>query len=100
MVQISQLILGETGCVSYIIYCKKEAVIVDSFQGFEMIVEKELKKLHNPQIKYVIDTHTHADRRLASPIFRTSPSFVPIVFPLYFVLLLFTIPGVPYFSEK
>jgi hydroxyacylglutathione hydrolase len=69
MVQISQLILGETGCVSYIIYCKKEAVIVDSFQGFEMIVEKELKKLHNPQIKYVIDTHTHADRRSASPYF-------------------------------
>ena len=71
MVQISQLILGETGCVSYIIYCKKEkeAVIVDSFQGFETIVEKELKKLHNPQIKYVIDTHTHADRKSASLYF-------------------------------
>ena len=37
MAQISQLILGETGCVSYIISCtkEKEAAIIDAFQGFE-----------------------------------------------------------------
>ena len=69
MVQISQLILGETGCVSYIISSKKEAIIVDSFQGFESNIEKELERLQNPKIKYVIDTHTHADRRSASIYF-------------------------------
>ena len=69
MAQISQLILGETGCVSYIISSKKEAIIVDSFQGFESNIEKELERLQNPQIKYVIDTHTHADRRSASIYF-------------------------------
>jgi len=71
MAQISQLILGETGCVSYIISCQKEkeAAIIDSFQGFESKIEKELKKLQNPQIKYVIDTHTHADRKSASLYF-------------------------------
>ena len=71
MAQISQLILGETGCVSYIISCKKEkeAAIIDAFQGFESNIEKELEKLHFPRIKYVIDTHTHADRRSSSLYF-------------------------------
>ena len=71
MVIISQLILAETGCVSYLIYCKKkhEAAIVDSFQGFEKNVEDGIKKLNNPKIKYVIDTHTHADRLSASSYF-------------------------------
>ena len=37
MSNISQLILGETGCVSYIIHSteKKEIAIIDSFDGFE-----------------------------------------------------------------
>ena len=71
MVDISQLVLGETGCVSYIVHCKKknEAAIVDAFQGFEDKVEEELEKRHSPTIKYVIDTHTHADRRSASKYF-------------------------------
>ena len=69
MAQISQLILGKTGCVSYIISSKKEAIIVDSFQGFENNIEKELERLQNPKIKYVIDTHTHADRISASIYF-------------------------------
>lgn len=68
---INQLILADTGCVSYIIYCKKkhEAAIVDSFKNFEQDIEREIKKLSNPNIKYVIDTHTHADRVSASPYF-------------------------------
>jgi len=69
MVTISQLILGETGCVSYIVESNKEAAIVDSFQGFEETIEEELEKLQNPKIKYIIDTHNHADRRSASPYF-------------------------------
>ena len=69
MAQISQLILGETGCVSYIISSKKEAIVIDSFQGFESDIEKELERLQNPQIKYVMDTHTHADRKSASSYF-------------------------------
>ena len=71
MVDISQLVLGETGCVSYIVHCKKknEAAIIDAFQGFEDKVEEELEKRHSPTIKYVIDTHTHADRRSASKYF-------------------------------
>ena len=69
MTQISQLILGETGCVSYIISSKKEAIVIDSFQGFESDIEKELERLQNPQIKYVMDTHTHADRKSASSYF-------------------------------
>ena len=71
MVHLSQLILGETGCVSYIVCCKKdkEAVIIDAFQGFEKKVEKELERLGNPSIKYVMDTHTHADRRSSSSFF-------------------------------
>ena len=71
MVHLSQLILGETGCVSYVIFCKKrkEVAIVDPFQGFEDLVEKELDGLESPHVKYVIDTHTHADRRSSSSFF-------------------------------
>ena len=46
---ISQLILADTGCVSYLIYCKKtnEVAIVDSFQGFEKDIEDAIKELKN-----------------------------------------------------
>ena len=59
MSNISQLILGETGCVSYVIYCnkKKECAIVDSFEGFEEDILEEIKRLRYPSVKYVIDTH-------------------------------------------
>ena len=68
---ISQLILGESGCVSYIIYCneKKECGIVDSFEGYEEDILEEIKRLGYPTVKYVIDTHTHADRISASSYF-------------------------------
>ena len=71
MVHLSQLILGDTGCVSYVILCRKNkvAVIVDPFQGFEERVEEELNALGNPHVKYVMDTHTHADRRSSSSFF-------------------------------
>ena len=69
MAKISQLILGETGCVSYIVSCTKEAAIIDAFQGFENDIEKELERLQHPKIKHVIDTHTHADRRSSSLYF-------------------------------
>ena len=71
MVHISQLILGSTGCVSYIVLCKKrrECAIVDSFEGFEEDIHEELKRLEFPIVKYVIDTHTHADRKSASGYF-------------------------------
>ena len=42
---------------------------MDPFQGFEDLVEKELDGLGSPHVKYVIDTHTHADRRSSSPFF-------------------------------
>ena len=68
---ISQLILADTGCVSYLVYCKKtnEVAIIDSFQGFEKEIEDAIKELKNPKVKYVIDTHTHADRLSASSYF-------------------------------
>ena len=71
MSTISQLILADTGCVSYLIYCKKEneIAIIDSFQGFEKDIEDAIKELDNPKVKYVIDTHTHADRLSASSYF-------------------------------
>ena len=71
MSNISQLILGETGCVSYIIHCneKREIAIVDSFEEFEEDILEEIKRLGYPSVKYVLDTHTHADRRSASSYF-------------------------------
>ena len=50
MVHISQLILGETGCVSYIVLCrdKRECAIIDSFEGFEEDIHEELKALEFP----------------------------------------------------
>ena len=63
MVHLSQLILGDTGCVSYIVLCKKNkvAAIVDPFQSFEERVEEELNVLGNPHVKFVMDTHTQTD---------------------------------------
>ena len=71
MVHISQLLLGDTGCVSYILYCKekRECAIVDSFEGYEEDIHEEIKRLGFPTVKYVIDTHTHADRKSASGYF-------------------------------
>ena len=71
MVTISQLVLGKTGCVSYIIHCQKknEAAIVDAFLDFEDTVEKKIEEMKSPSIKYVMDTHTHADRRSSSKYF-------------------------------
>ena len=56
MVHISQLILGDTGCVSYVLLCKKkrECAIIDSFEGFEEDIHEELKRLGFPIVKYVI----------------------------------------------
>ena len=71
MATLNQLILGETGCVSYIIFCstKRECAIVDSFDGFEEDILEEIRRLGYPSVKYVIDTHTHADRKSASVYF-------------------------------
>ncbi len=71
MAYISQLILGDTGCVSYIIYCKekRECAIVDSFEDYEEDIHEEIKRLSFPTVKYVIETHTHADRNSASNYF-------------------------------
>lgn len=71
MVHISQLILGETGCVSYVLLCKNknECAIVDPFEEFEEDILEEIKDLGFPTVKYVIDTHTHADRNSASTYF-------------------------------
>ena len=71
MVSISQLILGNTGCVSYIVNCekKRECAIVDPFENFEEDIHEELKRLGFPVVKFVIDTHTHADRKSASGYF-------------------------------
>ncbi len=71
MSTLNQLILGETGCVSYIIYCsnKRECAIVDSFDGFEEDILEEIRRLGYPSVKYIIDTHTHADRKSASVYF-------------------------------
>ena len=71
MVHISQLILGDTGCVSYIVFCKekRECAIVDSFEEYEEDIHEEIKRLGFPTVRYIIDTHTHADRNSASSYF-------------------------------
>ena len=71
MVHISQVILGETGCVSYMVFCKvkRECAIIDSFEDYEEDIHEEIKRLGFPIVKYVIDTHTHADRNSASSYF-------------------------------
>ena len=71
MAHISQLILGDTGCVSYIVFCKekRECAIIDSFEEYEEDIHEEIKRLGFPTVKYVIDTHTHADRNSASSYF-------------------------------
>ena len=69
--RIKQIVLGDTGCVSYIVLCEKEniAAIIDPFDKFEKEVEDEIENLGNPKIKYIMDTHTHADRKISSPYF-------------------------------
>ena len=81
MPQISQLILGETGCVSYLIYCnnKKEVAIVDAFKEYEKVIEDELERIGNLTVKYVMDTHTHADRKSASLYFSNKYNLKGIV---------------------
>ena len=71
MMHISQLILGNTGCVSYILNCeeKRECAIIDPFEDYEEDIYEELKRLGFPVVKFVIDTHTHADRKSASGYF-------------------------------
>ena len=68
---IKQIVLGNTGCVSYLILCEKVniAAIIDPFDKFEKEIEDEIEKAGNPEIKYVMDTHTHADRKISSPYF-------------------------------
>ncbi len=44
--RIKQIVLGDTGCVSYIVLCEKEnvAAIIDPFHKFEKEVEDEIEK--------------------------------------------------------
>ena len=81
MTRISQLILGDTGCVSYIVFCKEErkCAIIDSFEDYEEDIHEEIKRLGFPTVKYVIDTHTHADRKSASGYFAEEFNVVGVV---------------------
>jgi len=47
------------GCLSYIIGSQNEAIVIDS--SLNPIVYKEIADTENWQIKYVTDTHIHAD---------------------------------------
>jgi glyoxylase-like metal-dependent hydrolase (beta-lactamase superfamily II) len=47
------------GCLSYIIGSQNEAIVIDS--SLNPIVYKEIVAAENWQIKYVADTHIHAD---------------------------------------
>lgn len=47
------------GCLSYIIGSENEAIVIDS--SLEPSVYKEIAQKQNWQIKYVTDTHIHAD---------------------------------------
>jgi glyoxylase-like metal-dependent hydrolase (beta-lactamase superfamily II)/rhodanese-related sulfurtransferase len=47
------------GCLSYIIASNKEAIIIDTSLPIE--VYAELVRLHHLSVKYVIETHIHAD---------------------------------------
>ena len=67
------------GCLSYIIFSNKEAIIIDASLPVE--VYEELVHQHDLSVKYVIETHIHADHlsrsKQAADLFNAS-LFLPI----------------------
>lgn len=47
------------GCLSYMIIANKEAIVVDA--SLDISVYEQYLKVNNAVLKYVIETHTHAD---------------------------------------
>src|SRR3546814_13748754 len=71
------------GCLSYIIASQKEAIVIDASLPVEAY--QQLIGQHNLSVKYVMDTHIHADHlsrsrqvaeRLQAPLFLPSPTKV------------------------
>lgn len=56
--KVKQFIVGS--CYSYILNSRSEAAIIDSHISLQEEYEKYLKK-NKLELKYIIDTHTHAD---------------------------------------
>ncbi|MFZ5644338.1 MAG: hypothetical protein ACOY46_12175 [Bacillota bacterium] len=54
-------IIDKEGCMSYIIGCpqSKEAAVVDANHNINSYLD--LLKKHDMKLKYIVDTHTHAD---------------------------------------
>jgi len=67
------------GCLSYIIFSNKEAIIIDASLPAE--VYEELVNQHELSVKYVIETHIHADHlsrsKQVADLFK-APLFLPV----------------------
>lgn len=67
------------GCLSYIIYSNKESIIIDASLPAEVYFE--LVNKHGLSVKYVIETHIHADHlsrsKQIADFFKT-PLFLPV----------------------
>lgn len=57
---IYQYIRPSSGCLSYILYSEDEAVVIDPLKQFTDTYIKDVNE-NNASIKYVLDTHIHAD---------------------------------------
>ncbi|MBU0605981.1 MAG: MBL fold metallo-hydrolase [Candidatus Omnitrophica bacterium] len=57
-VEIKQFTAGS--CYSYIVSCEREAIVIDPHISLGDGYSKYIKK-NNLKLKYIIDTHTHAD---------------------------------------
>lgn len=57
---VHQYIRPSSGCLSYILYSEDEAVVIDPLKQFTDTYIKDVQE-NNATIKYVIDTHIHAD---------------------------------------
>lgn len=67
------------GCLSYIIFSNKEAIIIDA--SLPPAVYEELVHQHGLAVKYVIETHIHADHLSRSKQvadFFKAPLFLPV----------------------
>ncbi len=58
---ITQVSRPARGCLSYILSSQNEAIVIDPFRHIEPYLEMLKRHGQNLQVKYVVDTHAHAD---------------------------------------
>ena len=73
------------GCLSYIIYSNKEAAIIDA--SLPVKIYKELVEQFNLSVKYILETHIHADHLSRSKELAdlfNAPLFLPVPNKVHF----------------